>query len=62
MVEYNPIEKGAHIFSISIFQFGDGQGIGVNVRMHHNVVDATRLSGVVKLWTQRRKQWIFFVP
>lgn len=25
-VEHNPIEKGAHLFSTSIFQFVDGQG------------------------------------
>ncbi|KAJ5757935.1 transferase family-domain-containing protein [Penicillium nucicola] len=56
MVEHNPIEQGAPVFAASIFRFGDGEGIGLYICMHHNVVDAAGLFETVKLWAQNTTQ------
>ncbi|PYH93988.1 hypothetical protein BO71DRAFT_354145, partial [Aspergillus ellipticus CBS 707.79] len=42
---------GAPVFSASIFSFAD-HGMGLCVCMHHNAVDATGFSEIVRLWSR----------
>ncbi|KAE8131254.1 transferase family-domain-containing protein [Aspergillus pseudotamarii] len=42
---------GAPAFAASFFRFAD-QGVGLCVCLHHNAVDASGLSEVVRLWAQ----------
>ncbi|KAJ5338812.1 transferase family-domain-containing protein [Penicillium brevicompactum] len=49
MTEHNPAEKGAPVFAVSYFRFGDDKGLGLYISMHHNVVDATGYTQVVEL-------------
>ncbi|KAM5345164.1 hypothetical protein ACJ41O_011026 [Fusarium nematophilum] len=44
--------SGAPVFGSSIFQFGDRQGVGLCISVHHNVVDATGFTEVIRLWVR----------
>ncbi|KAH8680092.1 transferase family-domain-containing protein [Tricladium varicosporioides] len=41
---------GAPVFGASLFRFGDNQGVGLCVCIHHQVVDAGGLAEVLRLW------------
>lgn len=63
---------GAPVFAASHFRFADGRGVGLCVCLHHNVVDATGFSDIVRLWahnmedeglggpeiSQQRRNWL----
>ncbi|KAF5008241.1 hypothetical protein FDECE_5477 [Fusarium decemcellulare] len=45
-------KSGAPVFGASVFRFSDGQGIGLCICIHHNMVDGTGFGEVLKLWTR----------
>ena len=51
MIDDTLSAKGAPVFAASFFRFAD-QGVGLCVCLHHNAVDATGLSEVVRLWAR----------
>ncbi|KIW83106.1 hypothetical protein Z517_02350 [Fonsecaea pedrosoi CBS 271.37] len=44
------LKDGAQAFSTGIFRFGDGQGVGLTICIHHNVTDAQGFTDLVRLW------------
>ncbi|KAK6813742.1 hypothetical protein RU639_010178 [Aspergillus parasiticus] len=42
---------GAPVFAASLFRFTD-QGVGLCVCLHHNAVDATGITKVIRLWAR----------
>ncbi|KAH8432934.1 uncharacterized protein LDX57_010567 [Aspergillus melleus] len=51
MIDETCFTAGAPVFAASIFRFTD-QGLGLCVCMHHNVVDASGCSTILRLWAQ----------
>lgn len=52
MVDDALFEKGAPVFAANLFRFADGQGVGLTMCMHHNALDATAFTEILRLWTQ----------
>lgn len=46
-----PSETGDPVFAVSFFRFAD-QGVGLCICLHHNAVDVTGFSEVVRLWAE----------
>lgn len=51
MIDDTLFTAGAPVFGASIFRFAD-EGVGLCVCLHHNAVDATGVSEILRLWSQ----------
>ncbi|KAE8378268.1 transferase family-domain-containing protein [Aspergillus bertholletiae] len=51
MIDGALLEMGAPVFAASIFRFAD-EGVGLCVCLHHNAVDGTGLSEIIRLWAR----------
>ncbi|KAI1742081.1 transferase family-domain-containing protein [Xylaria scruposa] len=56
MIDEELFAAGTPVFGASLFRFADGQGVGLCVCVHHNVVDATGFAEIVRLWAQHIAQ------
>lgn len=51
MIDDALFATGVPVFATSIFRFAD-EGVGLCVCLHHNVVDGTGFSGIIRLWAR----------
>ncbi|EYE90106.1 uncharacterized protein EURHEDRAFT_417774 [Aspergillus ruber CBS 135680] len=51
MIDDALFATGVPVFATSIFRFAD-EGLGLCVCLHHNVVDGTGFSGIMRLWAR----------
>lgn len=51
MIDDALFATGAPVFAASVFGFAD-QGVGLCVCLHHNAVDGTGLSEIIRLWSR----------
>lgn len=51
MIDDTLFTAGAPVFGASIFRFAD-EGVGLCVCLHHNAVDATGVSEILRLWSR----------
>lgn len=54
---------GVPVFAASLFRFADEEGVvGLCVCLHHNAVDATGVSEILRLWSRNITGAVFTVP
>ena len=58
MIDDALFEIGAPVFAASIFRFAD-EGVGLCVCFHHNVVDGTGFSEIMRLWARNIAEHTF---
>lgn len=52
LIDNTLFEKGAPVLGVSFVRFDGDQGVGLLICGHHNAMDATGLTEVIRLWTQ----------